>query len=83
MIFYNNRYRGPHEYDKFLLNILSLHNMVQSLETYEVKGATDEIATLKSIEDEVNMLYNKYTGKNGICEKAFLLSLKEGTCVTL
>lgn len=32
MILYNMRYRGPYEYDKFILNIFQYHNEILRLE---------------------------------------------------
>ena len=46
MIIYNNRYRGPYEYDKFALNILSLHNMVEELKTYEFENTNENINSI-------------------------------------
>lgn len=83
MITYNNRYRGPHEYDKFILNILSLHNMLEVLETYEVRGATEEITTLHSIHDDVKKVFELFTKRNGISEKSFLLAIKERECIKI
>lgn len=32
MIVYNMRYRGPYEYDKFILNVFQFHNEMLDLE---------------------------------------------------
>lgn len=32
MILYNIRYRGPYEYDKFILNIFQLNNEIKRLQ---------------------------------------------------
>ena len=31
MIFYNMRYRGPYEYDKFILNIFQYCNLINDI----------------------------------------------------
>lgn len=81
MIIYNNRYRGPHEYDKFALNILSFHNIVESIKTSEVDGIADDIMTLKSIQEDVNSAFDIYNKNNGLCESVYLLTIKERECI--
>ena len=81
MIIYNNRYRGPHEYDKFALNILSFHNAVESIRTSEVNGIADDMLTLKSIHEDVNSVFDIYSKNNGLCENIFLLTIKERECI--
>lgn len=81
MIFYNNRYRGPYEYDKFMLNILALHNMLESLKTIEIQGTAEDIITLKSVHSEINDIFTIFTGNKGISENAFLLAIKEKECI--
>ena len=78
MIMYNNRYRGPYEYDKFMFNILSLHNVLESLETVEIRGTVAEITTLKTISEEVNKVFEKIRNVN---EEAFILAIKERECI--
>lgn len=69
MIHYNMRYRGPYEYEKFVLNILQFTNEItdfitdaESIESYK---------TLKSIEDEVNKLFIESTGPYGNSETVY------------
>lgn len=83
MIMYNHRYRGQFEYDKFALNILSFHNIVTNLETLEIQGTNEEISSLLSIHDEVNKIFNDFTGNGGLCETSFLFSIKERECINL
>ena len=64
MIFYNNRYRGPFEYDKFALNILSFHNIINELETLELKGTKKEFNSLKEIKDNIDIFFEEYTKAN-------------------
>lgn len=80
MIIYNNRYRGPHEYDKFALNILSFHNVVESIRVSEVNGNAD-VLTLKSIHEDVNSVFDIYNKNNGLCDNVFLLTIKERECI--
>lgn len=78
MISYNNRYRGPYEYDKFILNILQFHNIVEHLDTYEVNGATDAIDTIKSLHDEVNTVFDDFiSGHNSLSEEIFFTIMKK------
>lgn len=81
MITYNHKYRGPLEYEKFILNILSFHSVIEELETLEVQGTNEAIENLSSIHKEVDRIFNQFTGKNGICERGFILSLKERKCI--
>lgn len=77
MIHYNMRYRGAYEYDKYVLNILQYANDandfmddILELQDYE---------TIKLIYDEINDLYNKSTGVNGLSERCYktLIMFKE------
>ena len=53
MIYYNMRYRGPYEYDKFTLNILNYINYVNDY-TYDMNNISEEYNTLKYIKDQVD-----------------------------
>lgn len=56
MIIYNIRKNGPYEYDKFVLNIGQIHNLVYDVKT---KYDSDEIhKTLKSLNDIINKITN-------------------------
>ena len=68
MIYYNMRYRGPYEYDKFTLNILNYINFVNDyindMENYEYNHATSELwnnefITLKEFQDKVDEAFEK------------------------
>lgn len=83
MITYNHKYRGPFEYDKFVLNILSFHNIIENLETLEVRGANEEINSLLSTYNEIKNIFDSFTGDDGICERSFLLALQERKCISL
>jgi hypothetical protein len=76
MFAYNNRYRGPFEYDKFVFNIFSFHNLVNDLETMEVRGITDDMISLKAVFDRVNNIYNTFTKDDGLCDRNYLTLIK-------
>ena len=76
MIIYNNRYRGPYEYDKFALNILSLHNMVEELKTYEFENTNENINSLINLYNDLNELFNLLCYKNSYDEKIYEIIIK-------
>ena len=76
MIIYNNRYRGPYEYDKFALNILSLHNMVEELKTYEFENTNENINSLINLYNDLNELFNLLCYKNSYDEKKYEIIIK-------
>lgn len=56
MIIYNIRKNGPYEYDKFVLNIGQIYNLVYDVKT---KYDSDEIhKTLESLNDIINKITN-------------------------
>lgn len=77
MIHYNMRYRGPYEYEKFILNVLQYSNNSHDFSS-EVNGL-EEYETLKEIQDNVTDLYNKSTGEYGVSEQCYrkLIMFKE------
>ena len=77
MIHYNMRYRGPYEYEKFILNVLQYSNNAHDFSS-EVNGL-EEYETLKEIQDNVKDLYNKSTGAYGTSEQCYkkLIMFKE------
>lgn len=77
MIHYNMRYRGPYEYEKFILNVLQYSNNAHDFSS-EVNGL-EEYETLKEIQDNVTDLYNKSTGTYGTSEQCYkkLIMFKE------
>ena len=58
MIYYNMRYRGPYEYDKFTLNILNYVNYVNDY-IYDMNNTSDEYDTLKQMQDEIDRVFDK------------------------
>lgn len=77
MIHYNMRYRGPYEYEKFILNVLQYSNNAHDFSS-EVNGL-EEYETLKKLQDEVTDLHNKTVGDYGIAEQVYkkLIMFKE------
>lgn len=79
MITYNIRYRGPYEYDKFVLNILQLHNAIKLSEMNELNNFYDSNNSLIAMEKTINDLYENFIGKDdeiGVTEKIYLESFK-------
>ena len=69
MIFYNFRYRGPYEYDKYVLNVLQYSNMVN-----DFINDIDNTATWKTLYDlnhEVEKIYNETVGDGGRSDKIY------------
>ena len=69
MIFYNMRYRGPYEYEKFILNILQYTNTVNEIahDTSDV----DMWDTIKMLTTQVDHIFNEIVGDDKLCEKAY------------
>ena len=55
MIKYNFRYRGPFEYDKFVLNILQFHNEVRLLNEQLIDN--DSAANLLELKQELDDIF--------------------------
>ena len=72
MILYNIRYRGPYEYDKFILNIFQLNNEIKRLQT-EFNDTSLSQLLLK--QKELNDIFNELTKEDNELDR--LLSIKE------
>lgn len=61
MIVYNMRYRGPLEYDKFVLNTLQFHNEINGviLKEFESETSTNSIASLTT---DLDKPYTSFIG---------------------
>lgn len=81
MITYNHKYRGEFEYDKFILNILSFHNIILNIKEIELEGSNGTVTTLRSIHNELDTFFNDVTGDNGLFQEAFLLITKGKECL--
>jgi len=78
MIRYNLRYRGPFEYEKFILNIFQLSNEIKYLNN-EIE--TGELNLLSSDNNDLSKLFEELTGEDGLMNKMLklTLSMEEGT----
>ena len=72
MIKYNLRYRGPFEYDKFILSIFQFSNEVKLLQESVING---DLALLKADHDKTGKILNQLTGEKGIMQKLLALNL--------
>ena len=69
MIFYNFRYRGPYEYDKYVLNVFQYSNMVNDFINDINNTATWK--TLYDLNNEVDSIYNKTIGDGGRSDEIY------------
>ncbi len=53
MIYYNMRYRGPYEYDKFTLNVLNYVNYVNDY-LYDMNNTSEEYDTFKKTKEDID-----------------------------
>lgn len=73
MILYNMRYRGPFEYDKFVLNIFQIYNEVKMLVR---KFNENEEGNLLDIYKDINQIYESLTDKDSDGMKILLMEHK-------
>ena len=73
MILYNYRYRGPYEYDKFILNTLQLVNEMDLLEDKLLKG---DYGIIKQEINDLNLIIDEITGENCKLQQQLLFSLQ-------
>lgn len=76
MIYYNMRYRGPYEYDKFTLNILNYVNYVNDY-TYDANNLSESYKTFKDLEEQINKAFED-TLKNSERIYEYFIMNKEG-----
>lgn len=62
MIVYNMRYRGPLEYDKFVLNTFQFHNEVNGVLVKEFENSSNA-KSFKNIQDRLDNLTANYIGR--------------------
>lgn len=78
MIAYNMRYRGPLEYDKFVLNILQFATEVEYIKNIELQEA-EEYTSIISMNNQLTKYLSEISGNNSIatkCYSKFLLSME-------
>lgn len=69
MINYNMRYRGPYEYDKFVLNILQYSNAIHDFENdLSDKGA---YTTIKEYDKKIDDLFDQITKEYGFADRIY------------
>lgn len=69
MILYNYRYRGPHEYDKFIYNVLQLVNETDIMEKKVLSG---DYSILQNTLDELDRIIDTLTGEDCTLQKQLL-----------
>ena len=82
MIYYNMRYRGPYEYDKFTLNILNYINFVNDyindMENYEYSCPksleSDGFVTLKQFQNQVDEAFEKTMEHSELVYRYFIMN---------
>lgn len=75
MITYNIRYRGPFEYEKFVLNIMQQYNQTkEALQDFESYKAS----TIDDMSNTINTLFKKSIEPNNISEQLLTLKILKG-----
>lgn len=70
MIFYNMRYRGPYELDKFSLNIFNYINYVNDY-IYDINNTADNYKTLKQLQDEIDKVFYNTVGDYQLSDQIY------------
>lgn len=70
MIFYNMRYRGPYELDKFNLNILNYVNYVNDY-IYDMNNTSDGYKTIKQLQDDINRVFENTVGDYQLSDQIY------------
>ena len=76
MIYYNMRYRGPYEYDKFTLNIFNYINYVNDY-IYDMNNTSEEYNTFKQMQNDIDAAFNRCMNNSEIVYKTFIMN-KDG-----
>lgn len=74
MILYNMRYRGPYEYDKFILNTMQFVN-----ETKRLKGQLGDttLAELEEMREELMKIIDEETKEDSVGSKLLALRIQQ------
>lgn len=70
MIFYNMRYRGPYELDKFNLNILNYVNYVNDY-IYDMNNTSDGFKTIMQLNEEINKVFENTVGDYQLSDQIY------------
>ena len=70
MIFYNMRYRGPYELDKFSLNIFNYVNYINDY-IYDINNTADNYKTLKQLQDEIDKVFYNTVGDYQLSDQIY------------
>ncbi len=73
MIYYNMRYRGPYEYDKFTLNVFNYINFVNDY-IYDMNNTSDDFDTFKRTKDEIDAAFEKTLEHSEAIYKYFIMN---------
>lgn len=76
MILYNFRYRGPYEYDKFILNYMQIHNEVHRIKRKSFPGEDVRYGALKEEADELDRIFQKEMLEEDLSDKLHLISIR-------
>lgn len=71
MILYNYRYRGPYEYDKFVINTLQLSNVVYYLDK---KFREYQYKDIKEFNEKIDIYLDQLVGVNSRLHQLMLIS---------
>lgn len=71
MIPYNFRYRGPYEYDKFILNIFQFHNEVVLLNGKIFQKGSDDKDELLDIKEKFDQHFEECIGQNSLSNQIY------------
>ena len=70
MIFYNMRYRGPYELDKFSLNIFNYVNYVNEY-IYDMNNTSESYKTLKELQDGIDVIFYNTIGDYKLSDQIY------------
>lgn len=70
MIFYNMRYRGPYELDKFSLNIFNYVNYVNDY-IYDANNTSEEYLTLKDLQEKIDKVFFDTVGDYQLSDQIY------------
>ena len=70
MIFYNMRYLGPYEIDKFSLNIFNYVNYINDY-IYDMNNTSEEYETLKALQDQIDKVFYETVGDYQLSDQIY------------